>query len=871
MKRILINASQPEELRVAIVDGQKLNDLDIEVPSSKQRKANVYKGKITRVEPSLEAAFVDYGSERHGFLPLKEVARSYFKQDPGGGRVNIANVLEEGQEVIVQVDKEERGNKGAALTTFLSLAGRYLVLMPNNPRAGGVSRRIEGDDRSELREAMADLEIPQGVGVIARTAGVGRSAEELQWDLDYLLQVWKAIETAASERAAPFLIYQESNVVIRALRDYLRKDIGEIIIDDEKVHQQAHDFMQQIMPNNLRKLKLYSDTIPLFSRFQIESQIESAFRRTVQLPSGGSLVIDHTEALVSIDINSSRATGGADIEETALNTNLEAADEIARQLRLRDMGGLIVIDFIDMSSNKAQRDVEERLREAVSIDRARIQIGRISRFGLLEMSRQRLRPSLGEHSHEVCPRCNGQGTIRNIESLALSVLRLVEEEALKDRTARVIALVPVSVGSFLLNEKRLLLSELEARCKTQLTVVPNEHMETPHYEVRRIRDDQMQEDDNSAESHELVAGTASPGDVEIITDRSRPVIIEEPAVRQVMPTTPAPGAAAPEQEETSTQRPGLLQRLALWFKTLFASAEEPARRSTQSSEQTQRSRQSQSGQQRRGNGRNQQQGNRRRNQQRRGDSENRSRGNRQGASGQKRDQSGAAKKPTGNEGRPSQQRNQAKPAASGSEAGGDNQTQDADSQQTAEQKNRDEGSNANRRRRGRRGGRRNRRGAQGEGQSTQAGTSSGPQDEAQESKTQSRDSGRDKVEADNKPAVKDSQPERPPSSPATPAESKTAKPRDDSSNITAATPSAATPPATRSDKPDVPRTQPETNTVTAPSTPTRAAAPAAPAAPAAKPESTQASSLVQVETRRAPGNDNSDAGSRSQESTSKTE
>ncbi|HEY3644564.1 MAG TPA: Rne/Rng family ribonuclease, partial [Gammaproteobacteria bacterium] len=440
MKRILINATQPEELRVAMVDGQRLYDLDLEVLAREQKKANVYKGRITRVEPSLEACFVDYGSERHGFLPLKEISRSYFRQGADtSGRINIREVLQEGQEVMVQVDKEERGNKGAALTTFVSLAGRFMVLMPNNPRAGGVSRRVEGEDREELRDAMSSLQIPDGMGVIIRTAGVGRSPEELQWDLDYLMQTWDAIDKASHERAAPFLIYQEGNVVIRALRDYLRADIGEILVDDDKMYAEARTFMEKVMPQSLNKLKRYDERVPLFTRFQIESQIEAAFGRHVRLPSGGALVIDHTEALVAIDVNSARATKGSDIEETALRTNLEAADEVARQLRLRDLGGLIVIDFIDMGPQKNQRDVEDRLRTALEMDRARVQVGKLSRFGLLEMSRQRLRPSLGESTQVICPQCEGEGHIRGIESLSLSVLRLIEEEAMKERTSRVVA------------------------------------------------------------------------------------------------------------------------------------------------------------------------------------------------------------------------------------------------------------------------------------------------------------------------------------------------------------------------------------------------------------------------------------------------
>src|ERR1700740_699852 len=418
MKRMLVNATQEEELRVALVDGQKLFDLSIELPSREQKKANVYKGRISRIEPSLEACFVDYGAQRHGFLPLKEVSKEYFRQQPQGGRMNIRELLAEGQDLIVQVEKEERGNKGAALTTFISLAGRYMVLMPNNPRAGGVSRRIEGEDRANLKEVMDHLNCPEDMGLIIRTAGMGRDAEELQWDLDYLLQLWKAIEDAAGTRAAPFLIYQESKLIIRALRDYLRNDIGEVLIDREDLHEDAREFMQQVMPQNLRKLKLYKDTVPLFSRFQIETQIENAFDRSVRLPSGGSIVIDQTEALTSIDINSSKATKGADIEETAFNTNCEAAVEVARQLRLRDAGGLIVIDFIDMDSPRHQREVEEKLKDALRHDRARVQVGRISRFGLLEMSRQRLRPSLGESTQLVCPRCDGHGRVRSVESLS---------------------------------------------------------------------------------------------------------------------------------------------------------------------------------------------------------------------------------------------------------------------------------------------------------------------------------------------------------------------------------------------------------------------------------------------------------------------
>ncbi|HMB61333.1 MAG TPA: Rne/Rng family ribonuclease, partial [Xanthomonadales bacterium] len=465
MLRMLINATQPEELRVAIANGQTLIDLDIEVPALEQKKSNVYKGKVTRVEPSLEACFVEFGSLRHGFLPLKEICPSTYQASARKkeGKVTIKEAVTEGQEIIVQVEKEERGNKGAALTTYISLAGRYLVLMPTNPKAGGVSRRIIGEDRQDLREQLQHVTAPDNVGIIVRTAGVGREADELQWDLDYLIQLWDAIEKASREQKAPFLIYQESNLFIRALRDHLRNDIGEILVDDNKVFEDAKKFIEDVMPHNVRKLKLYEDDVPLFSRFQIESQIESAFARTVHLPSGGSLVIDHTEAMLSIDINSARATKGSDIEDTAYKTNLEAADEIARQLRLRDLGGLIVIDFIDMMDRKHQREVEERLKHALQIDKARVQTGRISRFGLLEMSRQRLRPSLGESSQETCPRCDGHGTIRSVESLALSILRLLEEEAMKDHTGQVMVQAPPQVANFLLNEKRKALSSIELR------------------------------------------------------------------------------------------------------------------------------------------------------------------------------------------------------------------------------------------------------------------------------------------------------------------------------------------------------------------------------------------------------------------------
>lgn len=570
MKRMLVNATQPEELRVALVDGQRLYDLDIEATGKEQKKSNIYKGKVIRIEPSLEAAFVDFGAERHGFLPLKEISRACFKESAKNlsGRVNIKDAISEGQELIVQVEKEERGNKGAALTTNLSLAGRYLVAMPNNPKAGGVSRQIEGDDRDEAREAMAGLDIPPDMGLILRTAGVGKSTEELQWDFDYLLQLWEAIDRAASERKAPFLIFQDRNVIIRAIRDYLRNDIAEILVDDRKLFDLATEFMQQVMPHNLPKLKMYEDSVPLFNRYQIEGQIESAFNRTVRLPSGGSLVIEPTEALTTIDINSARATQGSDIEETATKTNLEAAQEIGRQLRLRDLGGLVVIDFIDMLANKNQRAVENELREAMKVDRARIQIGRISRFGLLEMSRQRLRPSLAESSHEVCPRCEGLGTIRNIKSTALSALRIIEDEANKDSTEQVVAQVPVDVATFLLNEKRQDVSGIEERHGIIVRLIPNQNLETPHFDVQRVR----AQDDHASkrnESFELVAEAADPSSH--YAEQTAVAPAEEAAVQNIarpamQPPAPVAVAAAPVPR-------GIVRR---FFDFLFAAGDEDA-------------------------------------------------------------------------------------------------------------------------------------------------------------------------------------------------------------------------------------------------------------------------------------------------------
>ena len=568
MKKMLINATEREEVRVALVDGQRLYDLDIENRARLQTKANIYKAKVTRVEPSLEAAFVDFGAERHGFLPLKEIAHQYYRSSsPDDGKMKIKDAIKEGTEVIVQVDKEERGTKGAALTTYISLPGRYMVLMPNNPRAGGISRRIEGDDRSELRDALAQLEIPDGMGVIIRTAGVGRTAEELQWDLDYLLKLWAAISEAADKNAPPTLLYQESDVIIRAIRDYLKDDIDQVLIDEPHAHRQALDFVSMVMPKYQNRIKAYNDGLPLFNRFQVEGQIETAFQREVRLPSGGSIVIDPTEALVSIDINSARATKGSDIEATALQTNLEAADEIARQLRLRDMGGLVVIDFIDMNASKNQRAVENRMREALEIDRARVQLGRISRFGLLEMSRQRLRPSLGETSGMVCPRCTGQGSIRDTKSLALAILRLIQEEASKERTGEVRVIVPVDVSAFLLNEKRAAVGEIEQASKVRVVVIPNPNMQTPHFEVIRLRDDEIDQDDRESFEIDLSEFDREPPH----EDAEKPVAAPQALVRGVTPDAPPP-AVAPQQipaaaEAAESPKPGLFPRL---WSALFA-------------------------------------------------------------------------------------------------------------------------------------------------------------------------------------------------------------------------------------------------------------------------------------------------------------
>ncbi len=561
MKRMLFNATQPEELRVAIVDGQKLIDLDIESAGKEQRKSNIYKAVITRLEPSLEAAFVEYGGERHGFLPFKEISRVYFKESADPAKVRIQDALREGQELIVQVDKDERGTKGAALTTFISLAGRYLVLMPNNPRGGGVSRRIEGEDRAELRDVMSQLDVPAGMSIIARTAGIGRSEEELQWDLNYLMQLWRAIEDASQSQNGAFLIYQESSLVIRAIRDYFHQEIGEILIDTESIYEQACQFMSHVMPANVNRVKLYRDDVPLFSRFQIEHQIETAYSRQVTLPSGGAIVIDHTEALVSVDVNSARATRGADIEQTALNTNLEAADEIARQLRLRDLGGLVVIDFIDMEVARNQRDVENRLHDALRYDRARVQVGKISRFGLLELSRQRLRPSLGESSYISCPRCHGTGHIRGTDSSALHILRIIQEEAMKENTAALHVQVPVDVATYLLNEKRAEIHAIEARLKMNVILIPNVHLETPNYNIARLRHDDIKLGEVQT-SYQMVEKPAEEITLPSAAQEPRPAR-PQAAVKGITPSQPAP--IREEKPQPQLKEPSLLSKLFGWF------------------------------------------------------------------------------------------------------------------------------------------------------------------------------------------------------------------------------------------------------------------------------------------------------------------
>ncbi|MBS1188966.1 MAG: RNAse [Rhodocyclaceae bacterium] len=576
MKRMLFNATQAEELRVAIVDGQKLIDLDIESAAKEQRKSNIYKGVITRIEPSLEAAFVDYGAERHGFLPFKEISRSYFQPGVEVGRAKINEALKEGQELIVQVDKDERGNKGAALTTYVSLAGRYLVLMPNNPRGGGVSRRVDGDERAELRETLDQVDVPAGMSLIARTAAIGRQAEELQWDLNYLLQLWRAIDGVAAEQKAPLLIYQEGSLVIRAIRDYFQPEIGEILIDTDDIYEQARAFMAQVMPNNVNRVKRYRDDVPLFSRFQIEHQIETAFARQVNLPSGGAIVIDHTEALVSIDVNSGRATKGADIEETAFKTNLEASDEIARQLRLRDLGGLIVIDFIDMESQRNQREVENRLRDALRFDRARVQMGKISRFGLMELSRQRLRPALAETSYIPCPRCTGTGHIRSTESAALHILRILEEEAMKENTAAVHTQMPVDVATFLLNEKRADVQAIELRHRVSILLIPNIHLETPAHTITRLRHDDLNQEDVREPSYKMVEmPPEEAGAPSAQAENGKPR--QEAAIKNITPAQPAPivpeKAAAPAPAATEGQ--GILGKIFSWFRGTPAPAPAP--------------------------------------------------------------------------------------------------------------------------------------------------------------------------------------------------------------------------------------------------------------------------------------------------------
>jgi len=565
MKRMLFNATQSEELRVAIVDGQKLIDLDIESAGKEQRKGNIYKGVVTRIEPSLEAAFVDYGADRHGFLPFKEVSRSLFQAGVEVSRARIQDALQEGQEFIVQVEKDERGSKGAALTTFVSLAGRYLVLMPNNPRGGGVSRRIEGEERDELRDLIGQLEVPLGMSIIARTAGIGRNLEELNWDLNYLLQLWRAIENASRQQAGPFLIYQESSLVIRAIRDYFQPEIGELLVDTESIYEQARQFMGHVMPSNVNRVKLYKDDIPLFSRFQIEHQIETAYSRSVSLPSGGAVVIDHTEALVAVDVNSARATRGVDIEQTALNTNLEAADEIARQLRLRDLGGLIVIDFIDMEFSRNQREVENRLREALRFDRARVQMGKISRFGLMELSRQRLQPSLGETSHLPCPRCQGTGQIRSIESTALHILRILQEEAMKENTAAVHAQVPVDVATFLLNEKRSDIHNIEARLKVSVVLIPNIHFDTPHYTVTRLKHDELNRSEPLPASYQMVEMPAEEEKV-TIAGQEPPPPRPQAAVKGITPAQPAPLQEAGRQPVYAAPQVSLVDKILGWFR-----------------------------------------------------------------------------------------------------------------------------------------------------------------------------------------------------------------------------------------------------------------------------------------------------------------
>jgi ribonuclease E len=597
MKRMLFNATQQEELRVAIVDGQKLIDIDIEAAGREQHKSNIYKAVITRIEPSLEACFVNYGEDRHGFLPFKEVARSFFKEGADVRSATIKNALREGQEITVQIEKEERGTKGAALTTFISLAGRYLVLMPNNPRGGGVSRRVEGDERQELREALEQLDLPQGMSVIARTAGIGRTVEELQWDLNYLMQLWRAIESAGNSEAGAFLIYHESSLVIRAIRDYFQPDIGEILIDTDEIYEQARQFMSHVMPDMVHRVKRYTDNVPLFSRFQIEHQIETAYSRTVPLPSGGAIVIDHTEALVSIDVNSARSTRGSDIETTAFNTNCEAAEEVARQLRLRDLGGLIVIDFIDMESSRNQREIENRLKDALHHDRARVQMGKISRFGLMELSRQRLRPSLSEGSHVTCPRCNGTGHIRDTESSALQVLRIIEEEAMKENSAMIHAQMPVDVAAFLLNEKRGEVLKIETRHHVRIVLIPNKHLETPHYKLERIKHDDPRLEENQASYTLAELADTDEGFSKRQKEEVRPK--QEAVVKGITPDQPAPVyerlPAVPAKLEAAPLDEGFFSKIFGFFRkkpveTVAAAVPEKESRTPQSEQRSSRNR-----------------------------------------------------------------------------------------------------------------------------------------------------------------------------------------------------------------------------------------------------------------------------------------
>ena len=667
MKRMLVNATQQEELRVAIVDGQKLYDLDIEVSSREQRKANIYKGRITRIEPSLEAAFVDYGATRHGFLPLKEISSEYYLREPAeGGRVQIKDVLKDGQEIVVQVEKEERGNKGAALTTFVSLAGRFLVLMPNNPRASGVSRRITGEDRDIVRDSLDELNPPEEMGCIVRTAGVGRSIEELRWDIDYLLSIWEAIKSVVTERPAPYLIYQEGNAIVRAVRDHFSDEIGEILVDGDEVYAEAHEFIERVMPHNLRKLKRYDDAVPLFTRYQIESQIESAFSHSVSLPSGGSIVIDHTEALTAIDINSARATKGDDIEETALNTNVEAAEEIARQLRIRDLGGLIVIDFIDMGPNRNQREVENTLRDSVRQDRARIQIGRISRFGLLEMSRQRVRPSLGEATQSVCPRCNGIGQVRSVESLALAILRLVGEEARKERSSKVIVQLPVDVSNYILNEKRAWAQSIQDENDVSVVLIGNPNLETPNYTIKRVRDDELDLPENKATSYKQVKPEKDP--TEAFQAQHTQPQPEQPAVAGVIPQVPAPKPVEKQRRQRRRSGPSLWQRLFGWLSLTPKREEAPSGR---------RSRQSRSKRSNRGSGRRSQGGDRNQRDRNRGQGQNRSQG---GGSGSRGSKQSRERKPDGT-GSAGGSRNR-RPRRRRGSASGDKQPQEQNANQT---------------------------------------------------------------------------------------------------------------------------------------------------------------------------------------------